>query len=325
MVRVVKVHAYGGPEVLTVDQASVAEPGPGQAHIRQTAMGLNFIDTYHRTGLYPQPSFPFIPGSEGAGVVLAVGSGVTDITVGDRVAYTVTLGGYAEERLVPADRLVKLPDAIDDQTAAAIMLKGMTAEYLIRRTYPVTKGTVLLFHAVAGGVGQIATQWAVSLGATVIGTVGSADKAKLAQSLGCTHIINYREENFVERVKAITGGRGVDVVYDSVGRDTFPGSLDCLKPRGLWASFGQSSGALDPMSIGLLSQKGSLFATRPTLFHYIASRADLLTSANALFDVIAAGKVKIAIGQTYRLSQVAQAHHDLEARKTTGSTVLLPG
>lgn len=325
MVRVVKVHAYGGPDVLRVEDYDVGDPGPGQARIRQTAMGLNYIDTYHRTGLYPQPSFPFIPGSEGAGVVTAIGPDVTEVQVGDRVGYTVSLGGYAEERLVVANQLVQLPSGIDDRTAAAIMLKGMTAEYLVRRTYPVTKDTVLLWHAAAGGVGQIATQWAKHLGATVIATVGSPEKAELAKSNGCTHVINYRTENFTQRVKELTDGKGVDVVYDSVGRDAFPGSLDCLKPRGLWVSFGQSSGALEPMMLAVLAQKGSLFATRPTLFHYIASRADLLTSANALFDVIGKSAVKIAIDQTYPLSRVADAHRDLEGRKTTGSTVLLPG
>jgi NADPH:quinone reductase len=324
MVRAIQVHAHGGPDVLQFETVTVGNPGPGQVRIHQTAMGLNYIDTYHRSGLYPQPVMPFTPGSEGAGVVVALGSGVTGLTAGDRVAYTVPLGGYAEERLIAADRLVRIPDSIDDKTAAAMMLQGMTAQYLLKRTYPVTKDTVMLFHAAAGGVGSIASQWARHIGATIIGTVGSAEKAVLAKENGCTHVINYRTENFVERVKEITGGKGVDVVYDSVGKDTFPGSLDCLKPRGMWVSFGQSSGALEPFNLGLLAQKGSLFATRPTLFHYISNRSELEATSADLISVMAAGHVKIAVNQTYPLSRAADAHRDLEARKTTGSTVLLP-
>ncbi|MBD1546401.1 quinone oxidoreductase family protein [Roseibium aggregatum] len=325
MVMAVRVHENGGPDVLTWEEVEVGKPGPGEVHIRHTAVGLNFIDTYFRSGLYPAPNgLPFIPGNEGAGVVLTVGEGVTHVKPGDRVAYVGPLGSYAEERLVPGDRLVVVPDGIDDKTAAGMMLKGMTAQYLLRRTFNVTSDTTLLFHAAAGGVGLIAGQWAAHLGATVIGTVGSAEKAELAKAHGYTHVINYREEDFVERVKEITGGKGCDVVYDSVGKDTYPGSLDCLKPFGLWASFGQSSGPITDFNMGLLAQKGSLFATRPTLFTYIASRSDLEMTANDLFDVVKSGVVKIEVNQEYRLADAAQAHKDLEGRKTTGTTVLIP-
>jgi NADPH:quinone reductase len=325
MTRTVRVYAYGGPEVLRVEDVAVGAPGPGEAKIRQTAIGLNFIDVYLRTGLYPQPSMPFIPGMEGAGVVLEVGTGVTDVKAGDRVAYAGPVGGYAEERLIPADRLVPLPAAIPDQTAAAMMLQGMTTEYLLNRTYKAGPSTVLLFHAAAGGVGLMACQWAKALGATLIGTVGSAEKAALAKANGATHVINTRTENFVERVREITGGRMCDVVYDSIGVDTYMGSLDCLKPRGLLVAFGQSSGPIPPFNLGILNQKGSLYVTRPSLGAYTTSRADLLATANALFDMVSSGKVKIAVNQTYPLSRAADAHRDLEARKTTGSTVLLPG
>jgi NADPH2:quinone reductase len=325
MARVVKVHAFGGPEVLSVEDADPGRPEPGEALIRQTAIGLNFIDVYHRTGLYPQASFPFTPGMEGAGVVEAVGAGVTEVAVGDRVAYAGTLGGYAEARRIPADRLVKLPKGIDDRTAAAMMLQGMTVEYLLCRTFKVGPGTTLLFHAAAGGVGLIACQWAKALGATLIGTVGSPEKAALAKAHGATHVIDYRKEDFVQRVKDITKGEGCDVVYDSIGKDTFPGSLDCLKPRGLWVCFGQSSGPIPPFNMGILAQKGSLFATRPTLMVYNAKRADLVASAEALFGMVTSGKVRIEINQTFPLSKAAEAHRTLEARKTTGSTVLLPG
>jgi NADPH2:quinone reductase len=325
MARVVKVHAFGGPEVLSVEDADPGRPGQGEALIRQTAIGLNFIDVYHRTGLYPQSSFPFTPGMEGAGVVEAVGEGVNDLKVGDRVAYAGTLGGYAEARLIAADRLVKVPTGIDDRTAAAMMLQGMTVEYLLCRTFKAGPGTTMLWHAAAGGVGLIACQWAKALGATIIGTVGSPEKAALAKAHGATHTINYRTEDFVARVKEITKGQGCDVVYDSIGKDTFPGSLDCLKPLGLWVCFGQSSGAIPPFNMGLLAQKGSLFATRPTLMTYTAKRADLVASAEALFGMVTTAKVKIEINQTYPLSKIADAHRDLEARKTTGSTVLLPG
>ncbi|WP_346915190.1 quinone oxidoreductase [uncultured Roseibium sp.] len=325
MVMAVRVHETGGPDVLTWEEVEVGEPGPGEVRIRHTAIGLNFIDTYFRSGLYPAPNgLPFIPGNEGAGVVLTVGEGVSHVKPGDRVAYVGPLGAYAQERLVPGDRLVVIPDGVDDKTAAGMMLKGMTAQYLLRRTFNVTADTTLLFHAAAGGVGLIAGQWAAHLGATVIGTVGSAEKAELAKAHGYTHVINYREEDFVERVKEITGGKGCDVVYDSVGKDTYPGSLDCLKPLGLWASFGQSSGPIIDFNMGLLAQKGSLFATRPTLFTYIASRSDLEMTANDLFDVVKSGVVKIEVNQEYRLADATQAHKDLEGRKTTGTTVLIP-
>ncbi len=322
MVQAIRIHEYGGPEVLRYEEVEVGAPGPGEVRLRHSAIGLNYIDVYVRTGLYPQPSLPFVPGMEGAGTVVAVGDGVEDLAEGDRVAYAGPIGAYAEERLIAADRLVKLPDEIGDETAAAMMLQGMTARYLLRKTYNVGPETTLLFHAAAGGVGLIACQWARALGATVIGTVGSAEKAELARAHGAAHTINYREEDFVTRVKEITGGEGVDVVYDSVGKDTFPGSLDCLKPLGLWVSFGQSSGTIAPFDIGILAQKGSLFATRPTLFTYIAKRADLLETARDLFEVVGAGKVRINVNQRYPLHEAAQAHRDLEARRTTGSTIL---
>ncbi|MEZ5827633.1 MAG: quinone oxidoreductase [Hyphomicrobiales bacterium] len=324
MTHAIRVHEYGGPEVLTWEEVEVGDPGPGEVRIRQTAIGLNYIDVYGRTGLYPQGELPFIPGMEGAGVVTAVGEEVRDLKVGRRVAYAGPIGGYAEERLIAADRVVRIPDGVSDEVAAAVMLKGMTAQYLLRRTYRVGPETTLLFHAAAGGVGMIATQWAASLGATVIGTVGSAGKALIARSHGCTHVINYREEDVVAKVKELTKGQGVDVVYDSIGKDTFPSSLDCLKPRGMWVSFGQSSGAVPEFRINLLAQKGSLFATRPALGDYIATRKDLVATANDLFGVIAKGKVKIAINQTYSLAEAERAHRELEGRLTTGSTLLLP-
>jgi NADPH2:quinone reductase len=324
MPHAIRVHKTGGPEVLTWEEVTVPDPGPKDARIRQTAVGLNYIDIYFRTGLYPAASLPFIAGQEGAGVVVAVGGEVEDLKPGDRVAYAGPMGGYAEERVIPADRLVKVPDGIDDKTAAAMMLQGMTARYLLRRTFPVGKGHTILFHAAAGGVGSIACQWAAHLGATVIGTVGSAEKAKLAKANGCHHVINYREENFVERVNAITGGKKCDVVYDSVGKDTFPGSLDCIRPLGLWVIFGQSSGPIGPIETGILAQKGSLFCTRPTLVTYTAKREDLVETANDLFDVVKKRVVKIAVNQTYPLRDAAQAQRDLVDRKTTGSTVLIP-
>jgi NADPH2:quinone reductase len=324
MTHAIRVHDYGGPEVLKWEAVEVGPPGPGEVKIKQTAVGLNYIDVYLRTGLYPQPSFPFVPGMEGAGVVTQVGEGVRDLKVGRHVAYAGPPGAYAEERLIAADRVVKIPSGIDDQTAASIMLKGMTAQYLLRRTYKVGRDTTLLFHAAAGGVGLIACQWAASLGATVIGTVGSAGKALIARAHGCTHVINTREEDVVAKVKDYTKGQGVDVVYDSIGKDMFPASLDCLRPLGMWVSFGQSSGPVPEFKITLLSQKGSLFATRPSLGDYTRTRKDLVATANDLFDVVAKGKVKIAINQTYPLAEAAQAHRDLEARLTTGSTVLLP-
>ena len=324
MTYAIRVHEYGGPEVLKWERVEVGDPGPGDVKVRQTAIGLNFIDVYQRTGLYPQPSFPFIPGMEGAGVVTAVGVGVRDLKVGRHVAYAGAAGAYAEERLIAADRVVKIPSGVSDETAAANMLKGMTAQYLLRRTYKVGRDTTLLFHAAAGGVGLIACQWAASLGATVIGTVGSAGKALIARAHGCDYVINTREEDFVAKVKEYTKGKGVDVVYDSIGKDTFPGSLDCLKPLGMWVAFGQSSGPVPDFKITLLSQKGSLFATRPSLGTYTGTRKDLVATANDLFDVVSKGKVKIAVNQTYALAEAAKAHRDLEGRLTTGSTVLLP-
>lgn len=325
MVQAIRVHETGGPDVMRWEHVDVGEPGSGEARIRQTAIGLNFIDTYFRSGLYPAPAgLPFTPGNEGAGIVQTVGEGVAFLKPGDRVAYVGPLGAYAQERIVPADRLVLIPDGIDDKTAAGMMLKGMTAQYLLRQTFNVGPETTLLFHAAAGGVGLIAGQWASHLGATVIGTAGSDEKIALAKAHGYQHMINYRTENFVDRVKEITGGKGCDVVYDSVGNDTYPGSLDCLKPRGLWASFGQSSGPITDFNLGLLAQKGSLFATRPTLFNYIATREALEATAGDLFDVVSKGIVKIEINQEYRLADAVQAHQDLEGRKTTGTTVFLP-
>jgi NADPH2:quinone reductase len=325
MVQAIRVHETGSADVLSWENVEVGEPGPGEARIRHTAIGLNFIDTYFRSGLYPAPDgVPFIPGNEGAGIVQTVGEGVSHIKPGDRVAYVGPLGAYAQERIIPADRLVVIPDGIDDKAAAGMMLKGMTAQYLLRQTFNVGPETTLLFHAAAGGVGLIAGQWAAHLGATVIGTAGSQDKVDLAKANGYQHVINYRTENFVERVKEITDGKGCDVVYDSVGKDTYPGSLDCLKPRGLWVSFGQSSGPIQDFNLALLAQKGSLFATRPTLFSYIATREQLEMTSGDLFDVVSKGIVKIAVNQEYRLADAVQAHTDLEGRKTTGTTVLIP-
>lgn len=323
--KAIVVSKHGGPEVLEWRDHEVGNPGPGEVRIRQEAVGLNFIDVYFRTGLYPAPQgLPLVPGNEAAGVVTAVGEGVSLFTEGDRIAYAGPIGAYAQERVIEAAKIVKVPDDIALDVAASMMLKGMTAEYLLRRTYDVKPGDTILYHAAAGGVGLIVGQWAKALGATVIGTVGSSEKAELASANGYDHVINYRTEDFVERVREITGGKGADVVYDSVGKDTFPGSLDCLKPRGLWASFGQSSGPIEPFNIGILSQKGSLYATRPTLFTYIATRPELEASANALFDMVSRGVVKIDINQRYPLAEAAQAHSDLEGRKTTGTTVLLP-
>ncbi|MFD0987157.1 quinone oxidoreductase family protein [Methyloligella solikamskensis] len=324
MTHAMRVHEYGGPDVMRWEEVEIGDPGPGEAKIKQTAIGLNFIDVYTRKGLYPQPSFPFVPGFEGAGEVLAVGEGVSDIAIGDRVAYAGAVGAYAEERLLPADKLVKIPDGVTDEVAAAAMLKGMTAEALLKQVYKVGPDTVMLYHAAAGGVGQIATKWAASLGATVIGTVGSAEKAEIAKANGCAHVINYREQDFVDAVKEITDGKGVDVVYDSVGKDTFPASLDCLKKRGLFVTFGNASGPVPDFSVLLLSRKGSLYMTRPSLFDYVGTQEALLATANDLFDAIETGKTAIEIGQRYALKDAGQAHADLEARKTTGSTVLLP-
>ncbi|ARJ66433.1 quinone oxidoreductase [Magnetospirillum sp. ME-1] len=320
----IRIHQPGGPEVMVWEEVEVGTPATGQVLLRHTAVGLNYIDVYHRTGLYPAP-LPFTPGLEGAGVVEAVGDGVTEFKTGDRVAYAnPPLGAYAEMRLMPADRLVKLPDGIDDRQAAAMMLQGMTAQYLLRRTYPVQKGDTILIHAAAGGVGLLVCQWAKHLGATVIGTVGSEEKAELARAHGCDHPILYKSEDFVARVREITKGEGVPVVYDSVGKDTFLKSLDCLRPLGMMVSFGQSSGKVEPLDTGLLAAKGSLFLTRPSLMAYTAKRSDLVDSANQLFEVVQKGAVKVEINQTYALRDAPRAHGDLEARKTTGSTLLLP-
>lgn len=325
MADVIMVHESGGPEVLTYEQQEVGDPGPGEARIQQSAIGLNFIDIYFRSGLYPAPSGPpFIPGNEGAGTVTALGEGVSGISVGDRVAYIGPIGAYASERLVPADRLIKLTDDIDFNTGAAMMMKGLTAQYLLRQTFRVQKGQTILFHAAAGGVGLIACQWARHLGATVIGTAGSAEKIALAKAHGCHHTINYNEEDFVARVAEITDGKKCDVVYDSVGKDTYPGSLDCLKPRGLWVTFGQSSGPITDFNLALLAQKGSLYACRPTVFTYIAERANLEEMAAELMQVVSDGVVKIEVNQTFALKNAAEAHRALEGRKTTGATVLIP-
>jgi len=322
-VHAIRIHRTGGPEVLAWDELELAPPAAGEARVRHTACGVNFIDTYHRTGLYPLP-LPAVLGREAAGVVEELGPGVHDLAVGDRVAYPMYPGAYSEAHNVRADRLVPLPAEIDDRLAAAMMLKGLTAHYLLRRTFRVAAGQTVLIHAAAGGVGLIACQWAKHLGATVIGTVGSADKALLAREHGCDHPILYRDEDFVARVREITGGRGVPVVYDSVGRDTFERSLDCLSPRGMLVSFGQSSGAVAPFDVVKLSTKGSLFLTRPTLATYIEQRADLLAAAAELFDAVRAGALRIELRQTYPLRDAARAHRDLEERRTTGSTILVP-
>lgn len=319
----IRIHATGGPEVLTWEEVDVPAPGPGDALIAQTAVGLNFIDVYHRSGLYPVPSLPATVGSEAAGVVEAVGEGVTEVTVGDRVVYCMSLGSYAERRLIESRQLVKVPDGITDQQAAAMMLKGCTVQYLLRRTYSVRSGETILVHAAAGGVGLLACQWAKHLGATVIGTVGTPEKAELARVHGCDHPVVYSQEDFVERVREITKGVGVAVVYDSIGQDTFMASLDCLRPRGLMVSFGNASGPVEPISPTLLAAKGSLFLTRPRLDTYTASREELESTAAELFEVVASGAVKVEVNQTYPLRDAAQAHRDLEARRTSGSTVLM--
>jgi len=324
MPKAIRFHKTGGPEVLVWEDVEVGDPGPGQLRIRQHAIGVNYVDTYQRSGLNAVP-LPSGCGSEGAGVVEAVGAGVTDFKAGDRVAYaSAPIGAYSEVRLYPADRAVKIPEGISFETAAAMMLKGMTVQYLIKRTFKVQPGMTVLWHAAAGGVGLIACQWLKALGVKVIGTVGSDGKAALARDHGSEHTIVYTRENFVERTKEITGGKGVPVVYDSVGKTTFMGSLDCLQPLGMMVNFGSASGAPEPLNVGLLAQKGSLFVTRPTLNTYAAKREDLVACANDLFDVVKSGKVKIEIAQRYPLKDAAQAHRDLEARKTTGSTILLP-
>ncbi len=325
MTKAILINEHGGPEKLVYGDVDVGTPGAGEALVRQSAIGLNYIDVYHRTGLYPVPQLPAIIGMEGTGIVEAIGEGVSEVAVGDRVAYAgMPIGAYAELRVMPAAGLVGIPAAIDDETAAAMMLQGMTAQYLIRGTYRVSPGETILLHAAAGGVGLILSQWAKSLGVTVIGTVGSEEKAALARAHGCDHTILYNDEDFTERVRQITNGKGVPVVYDSIGKDTFEGSLDCLSLRGMMVSFGNASGPVPAFEPAILSQKGSLYLTRPTLMAYTATREELVACANDLFDVVASGDVKININQRYPLSETAQAHRDLEARKTTGSTILLP-
>jgi NADPH2:quinone reductase len=323
MSKAVRYHKQGGPEVLQVDEVQVGDPGAGQVRIRHTAIGVNFVDTYQRSGLYPM-QLPGVAGNEGAGVVEAVGSGVKDLKKGDRVAYTGLPGSYCEERIVPAERMVKVPKGISDEQAASMMLKGMTVHYLIFTTYKVKKGDTVLWHAAAGGVGLIACQWLKKLGVTTIGTVGSDDKVKLAKAHGCHHVINYSRENFVERVKEITKGKKLPVVYDAVGKTTWDGSLDCLQPRGLMVSFGNASGAVPPVNLGILSTKGSLYVTRPTLATHIATRADLVKRSKDLFEVVKSKKVKIETTARYKLADAQTAHRDLEGRKTTGSVVLVP-
>ncbi|UJW86013.1 quinone oxidoreductase family protein [Devosia sp. SL43] len=323
MTKAIVVNQTGGPEVLSYEDWPLANPGPGQVALRQTAIGLNFIDTYQRSGLYPQP-MPFVAGNEGAGVITAIGDGVTDLKVGDRVVYQGQVGAYATERLAAAERMVPIPDGIDDQTAAAILLKGLTAYYLLFQTWPVAKGETILWHAAAGGTGLIATQWAKALGADVIGTAGSDEKCALATAHGCDHVINYNTEDFAARVRDLTNGRGVDVVYDGVGKSTFEKSLDCLRPRGLLASFGNASGVPSLPDVTLLARKGSLYVTRPTGTHYVGQRENLLAGASALFKAVLDGAIKVEIGRTFPLSEAADAHRALEGRETTGSVLLIP-
>ena len=323
MTKAIRFHQHGGPEVLCWEDVAVGDPGPGQARVRHRAIGINFVDVYQRSGLYQVP-LPAVAGNEGAGVVEAVGEGVTALKPGDRVAYAGAPGSYCEARNLPADRLVLLPEGLSFEQGAAMMLKGLTVQYLIRRTFPVKAGDTVLFHAAAGGVGLIACQWLKALGATVIGTAGSEEKCLLARQHGADHCLNYRTENFPARVRELTGGEGVAVVFDSVGRDTFQGSLACLRPLGLMVSFGNASGPVPPVELSLLAQGGSLFLTRPTLNTYTAKRADLVAGAEDLFGVVLAGQVKIEPGQHYPLEQAAQAHRDLESRATTGAGILLP-
>ena len=321
MPNAIRVHAHGGPDKLRWEAVEVGEPGPGQVRIAQAAAGLNFIDVYHRTGLYPQP-LPFVPGVEGAGTVEAVGEGVAALSVGDRVAYGGPIGGYAQVRLIDAEKVVRIPDSISTEQAAGMMLQGMTAQMLLRSVFPITKGDTILIHAAAGGVGLIMCQWAKALGVRVIGTVGTEEKAELAAAHGCDHPIIYSKQNFVTEVERLTDGEKLPVVYDSVGRDTFLRSLDCLRPRGVMVSFGQSSGAIEPFNVGVLAQKGSLYLTRPTLFTYTGTRAQLEQSAKELFAIVADGKVRIEVNQSFKLEDAAEAHRALEARKTSGSTIL---
>ena len=324
MPRAIRIHAPGGPEAMQWEEVAVGDPGPGEARVRHTAVGVNYIDTYHRSGLYKVP-LPSGLGSEGAGVIEAVGSGVDWVKAGDRIAYCGgPLGSYSEARVMPADRLVKLPDAISDRVAATLMLKGLTTQYLFRQIFPLKAGDTILFHAAAGGVGLIACQWARALGVTMIGTVGSDEKAALAKANGCTHTIVYTKENFVEGVKALTGGKGVPVVYDGIGKDTFPSSLDCLQPRGLFVSYGNASGPVPPFDILLLSQKGSLMVTRPTLFTFAKDRESIAAMSGELFDLVKAGKIVSEPRQTIPLKDAAEAHRALESRRTTGATILVP-
>jgi len=324
MPRAIRIHAPGGPEAMQWEEVAVGDPGSGEARIRHTAVGVNYIDTYHRSGLYKVP-LPSGLGSEGAGVIEAVGSGVDWVKAGDRIAYCGgPLGSYSEARVMPADRLVKLPDAISDRVAATLMLKGLTTQYLFRQIFPLKAGDTILFHAAAGGVGLIACQWARALGVTMIGTVGSDEKAALAKANGCTHTIVYTKENFVEGVKALTGGKGVPVVYDGIGKDTFPSSLDCLQPRGLFVSYGNASGPVPPFDILLLTQKGSLMVTRPTLFTFAKDRESIAAMSGELFDLVKAGKIVSEPRQTVPLQDAAEAHRALESRRTTGATILVP-
>lgn len=324
MTKAIRFHQTGGPDVLSWDDVDVADPGPGEIRVRHTVIGLNYIDTYHRSGLYPLP-LPSGVGMEGAGVIEAVGSGVSDLAEGDRVAYAAgPPGSYAEARNIEAAKVVKVPDGVDDKTAAAMMLKGLTAQYLIRQIHKVQSGDTILIHAAAGGVGLIVCQWAKSLGATVIGTVGSDAKAELARANGCDHPIIYTRDDFVAKVNEITGGAKLPVVYDSIGADTFAGSLDCLRPRGIMVSFGQASGPIPPVDLGIFAQKGSLYFTRPTLFNYADTPEQLRAMSEDLFSVVASGAVKISIDQTFALSDARAAHEALEGRRTTGSTILLP-
>lgn len=323
--KAIRIHSYGGPEALTYEDVTIGGPGEGEILVRHTAIGLNYIDVYMRTGLYPLPALPGTIGMEGAGVVEAIGGGVQTVSVGDRVAYASRPpGSYAQHRVISADRVVKVPDGIEDKTAAAMMLQGLTAQYLLRQTYPVQSGDAVLMHAAAGGVGLIVCQWAKHLGATVIGTVGSPEKAAIAKTHGCDHTILYREENFKDRVMELTNNQGVNVIYDSIGKDTFMDSLDCLKKRGTMVTFGNASGPVEPFDPGLLGKKGSLFLTRPTLFDFIADHESLSKMADELFAVVKSNVVKIEINQEYPLADAAKAHADLEARKTTGSTILIP-
>lgn len=324
--RAIRVHELGGPEVLRLDEVELAAPGPGEARVRHTAIGINFIDTYHRTGLYPLPQLPHGIGQEAAGVVEALGEGVSGLQVGDRVAYATAggAGAYCTLRNLPADRLVPIPEGVTDEAAAAMLLKGMTVEMLVRRVYPVRPGQTVLLHAAAGGVGLIACQWLAHLGATVIGTVSTPDKAALAAEHGCHHPIVYTEEDFVQRVQQITEGAGVPVVFDSVGKTTFMKSLECLQPRGMFVGFGNASGKPEPFDLGVLAQKGSLFLTRPTLFTYIATAEELRASASALFELAAAGAISVPVRQRWPLADAAQAHRALEARATVGASILVP-